>query len=80
MKTTIDISDELSRRAREFAARHNMTFRALVEQGLRQVLKSDEASSFQLRDASVEGQGLQDSFKDADWSRLREAAYKGHGG
>lgn len=80
MKTTIEISDELSRKAREFAARRNMTFRAVVEQGLRQVLAGDEVSSFELRDASVDGRGLQDQFRDADWSKMREAAYEGHGG
>jgi len=80
MKTTIEISDELSRKAREFAARHDMTFRALVEQGLRRVLDDDEVASFELRDASVDGRGLQGSFADGDWSKLREAAYEGRGG
>ena len=40
MKTTIDISDALLREARKVAARHAMTLRALVEQGLRKKVAS----------------------------------------
>ncbi len=38
MKTTIDINDELFRSARQRANETGTTFRALVEEGLRQVL------------------------------------------
>ncbi len=40
MKTTIDINDELFRSARQRANETGTTFRALVEEGLRQVLAS----------------------------------------
>jgi len=80
MKTTIEISDELSRQARAFAARHNTTLRAVVEQGLRLILREEGSGSFRLRDASVGGQGLQEPFRDAEWSKLREAAYEGRAG
>lgn len=40
MKTTIDINDELFRSARQLADETGTTFRALVEEGLRQVLSS----------------------------------------
>ena len=38
MKTTIDINDELFRSARQLADATGTTFRALVEEGLRQVV------------------------------------------
>ncbi len=40
MKTTIDINDELFRQVRRRADETGTTFRALVEEGLRQVLAS----------------------------------------
>ena len=40
MKTTIDINDELFRQVRQHADETGTTFRALVEEGLRQVLDS----------------------------------------
>lgn len=38
MKTTVDIADDLFARARQHADAHGTTLRALVEEGLRQVL------------------------------------------
>ncbi len=35
---------------------------------------------FVLRDASVAGRGLQRAYHDADWARIREAAYEDRGG
>ncbi len=42
MKTTIDIADPLLREARKLANREGTTLRALVEQGLRHVIRSYE--------------------------------------
>ena len=39
-----------------------------------------ERAQFQLQDASVGGRGLQPEFQNADWQRIREAAYEGRGG
>ncbi len=39
MKTTIDIADDLIKRARLIQQRENVTFRALVEEGLRSILE-----------------------------------------
>ena len=80
MKTTIDLSDELAREAKAFAARRNITLRAVIEQGIRHVLREDRtAGRFELRDASVRGKGLQAEYRGADWAEIREAAYKGRG-
>ena len=81
MKTTVDISDDLVRRAKAHAAREGTTLRSLVERGLREVLRADrKRHRFELRDARDGGHGLQADFQDADWQRIREAAYEGRGG
>lgn len=80
MKTTIDLPDELARKAKAFAARNKTTLRALIEQGIRQVLREERATGkFELRDASVGGKGVQKEYEGADWAKIREAAYKGRG-
>ena len=80
MKTTIEISDELAARAKAFAARERLTLRAVVERGIRLVLReANSPAAFRLRDASVGGNGLRAGFEDSDWARIREAAYKGRG-
>lgn len=81
MKTTVEISDELAREARELAARQNTTLRALIEAGLRIVLKERRRRArFALRDASFRGRGLHPEFRSEGFERLREAIYEGRGG
>lgn len=81
MKTTVELADDLAKRARAHAAKERTTLRALVERGLHHVLATDEqAGSFRLRDASVGGRGLSEAFQGASWNRVREAAYGGRGG
>jgi hypothetical protein len=80
MKTTVEISDGLATEAKRLAAREKTTLRALLEAGLRHVIEQHgRVATFRLRDASFEGQGLQPEFRDADWERLRDASYAGHG-
>lgn len=80
MKTTVEISDALAKEAKALARREKTTLRALIETGLRQLLRERRRTdAFQLRDASFEGRGLQPEFRDADWQRLRDAAYEERG-
>ncbi len=80
MKTTIDIADALLRDAKKAAARRETSLRALVEEGLREVLSRDTATQpGELRDASVGGGWLQPEFDGASWDRLADAAYEGRG-
>ncbi|GMV39301.1 MAG: hypothetical protein AMXMBFR64_10170 [Myxococcales bacterium] len=73
MKTTIDIADALFLEGKEVAARSGMTFRELVEQGLRLALQQRrQAEEFRLRDASVGGRGLKPG---QSWDLPRELAY-----
>ncbi len=81
MKTTVEISDPLAEEAKAVARREKTTLRALIEAGLHHVLRERRRrSSFQLRDASFPGQGLQPEFREGEWQRVREAAYEGRGG
>ena len=81
MKTTVEIPDSLAAEAKQVARREGTTLRALIEVGLRQVLRERRRRvHFRLRDAGFSGRGLQPAFRDADWQRIREAAYEGRGG
>ncbi|HUI94384.1 MAG TPA: type II toxin-antitoxin system VapB family antitoxin [Xanthobacteraceae bacterium] len=81
MKTTLDISDPLLREARKLAARERTTLRALVEQGLRQVVaEKRRRPAFRLRKASFKGRGLRPEASEVGWEKLRDMAYEGRGG
>ena len=82
MKTTVELADDLGREAKRYAARHGLTLRAVIEEGIRSTLRGETGAraSFVLRDASVDGSGLRAEFRDEAWSRLRDAAYEGRGG
>ncbi len=80
MKTTVEISDGLAAEVKAYMAREGVTFRSLVERGLIEALRAGHAPApFALRDASVGGRGLQAAFREAGWSRIRDAAYTGRG-
>lgn len=81
MKTTLDISDPLLRQARKVASREGTTLRALVEEGLRQVVADkSQPHQFKLRDASYGKGGIRPELKDANWDRILELTYEGRGG
>lgn len=80
MKTTIDITDHLLDDAKRLAASEGTTVRALVEEGLRDVVARRRARpAFHLRDASVAGRGLQPEVDAASWDELRALTYEGRG-
>jgi len=80
VKTTIEISNPLLREVRKLAAREGVTFRTLVERGLRRVVaETKPGAPFKLRRASFKGRGLQADLHDATWDRLRDLAYEGRG-
>jgi len=75
-KTTVELSDDLARRAKALAARRGTTLRALIEQGLRNALREERGSkAFKLRDASVGGKGLKEEFAKGGWPKIRDAIY-----
>jgi hypothetical protein len=76
MKTTIEITDPLFKAARQAARRDGTTLRALVEHGLRLALEERRRSPpIRLRDASVDGRGLQPGAETLSWDDLRRLAY-----
>jgi hypothetical protein len=80
MKTTVDLADGLVEEVKRYAAAHQMTFREVLEWSLRRILvELDGHEAFQLRDASVDGRGLQPEFRDGGWDRIRDTVYEGHG-
>ena len=81
MKLTVEISDGLAEEVKAYVAREGVTFRSMFERGLREVLRGGgEPEPFVLRNASVCGRGLQETFRDTGWAQVRDAAYGGRGG
>ena len=81
MKTTVEISDNLLEEAKRLAAREGTTVKALIEQGLRQIISAKKKPGvFRLRKATFKGQGLQSGVSTATWEQIRDMAYEGHGG
>ena len=84
MKTTIDLADELLSEARTLAHEQNKTLRALVEEGLRCVLRrhrSDRRQPFRLGDESVAGEGVREGVKEGRWfdDDVSPSIYDGRG-
>ena len=74
MKTTIEISDALLKAAKRRARSKGVTLRAVIEEGLRKVLKEEATTTrFQLRRASFKGEGR----VEADWDAIRDLIYSG---
>ncbi|PWU06109.1 MAG: DUF2191 domain-containing protein [Terriglobia bacterium] len=78
MKTTVEIPDSLFQEVRAFAESRGVSFRQLVEEGLRTVVREGQRARkpFRLRDGSYAGKGLQ---RDLSWNDIREAIYTGRG-
>ncbi|HSF85734.1 MAG TPA: DUF2191 domain-containing protein [Acidimicrobiia bacterium] len=79
MKTTIEISDDLLRRAKTTAAAEGTTLRALVESGPRNQIRSRQHDGYVLPDASFGGNGVQPGIDEGDWWTLRGLIYAGRG-
>lgn len=77
MKTTVEIADPLFNRAKALIAEEGLTFRDLVEEGLRSVVEARRkaaAEPFRLRDGSFKGgRGLQAGVR---WEDLAALAYE----
>jgi len=81
MKTTIEIADAVLTEAEEVGSREETTLRALVEEGLRQVVeKRKRTPEFRLRDVSFGGNGLRPEVDGQSWATIRAMAYEGRGG
>jgi hypothetical protein len=74
VKTTVEIPDVLFNETKKYASAHGLTFRGVVEAGLREVLQKDRGKKrFRLRDGSFKGKGL---VAGEDWETMRKAIYE----
>ena len=78
MKTTVEIADSLFAEAKAYTEAHGLSFRELLEEGLRSTLQRNRrtAKRFRLRNGSFQGQGLQG---DLPWPEIRRRIYEGRG-
>ena len=78
MKTTVEIADSLFQEAKACAESRGVSFRQIIEEGLRNVIREGRTSGkpFRLRDGSFGGEGLQPGVS---WPEIRRAIYEGRG-
>ncbi len=80
MKTTIDLPDELLEQVKRAARQEGVSLRRLFEEGLHRVLHArTTAARRQLNIPSYGGSGLTPEFEGADWNKIRDTIYSGHG-
>ncbi len=80
-KTTMEISAPLLARAKSLAKEEGVTLRALVEEGLLNVVESKtRKKKFRLRKATFRGQGLHKDVSHLSWDQIRSLTYEGRGG
>ena len=78
MKTTLEIQDELLVRAKRLAQETGQPLRAVVEEGLRQVLSGRASPSrYDLPDRSVGRAERDDPLEAYSWQDLRDIIYGG---
>ena len=76
MKTTLDIHDELLERAKRHARTTGRPLRAVVEEGLRQMLAAPSVRSrYRLPDLSIGNPGGADPLEAYSWQDLRAMTY-----
>ena len=67
MKTSLELSEGLFRRAKSLARKRGTTLRALIEDGLRRVLSEGEVQrNVNPKVLTFGGEGLADGFKEND--------------
>lgn len=79
MKTTIELPDDLLRRAKLQAATERTSLRSMVEQALEQLLeeRASRAGGYRLPDRSIDGDGVRSGA--GGWDEVRDLAYSGRG-
>ncbi len=79
-KTTIELSEGLLRDAKRVALADGTSVKALIEQGLRLVIRDRrQRGAFALRKASFQGDGLAAGQSLQDWASIRDQIYTERG-
>jgi hypothetical protein len=79
-KTTVELPDGLLRDAKKVALQEGTSVKALIEQGLRLVVRDRQRrGGFSLRRASFAGDGLRSGQSLRDWSAIRDEIYAERG-
>ena len=78
MKTTVEIPDSLFDEAKACAESRGVSFRQIVEEGLRAIIEQAQKprKRFQLRDGSFGGEGIE---RELPWPEVRHYIYEGRG-
>ena len=77
MKTTVDLPDSLFQEAKACAEARGLSFRQIIEEGLRAVIQGPgKPGRFRLRDGAY---GRTGSRSAQNWPAIRETIYKGRG-
>ncbi len=80
MKTTIDIADNIAIQSRRLSQRENVTFKALVEEGLLLVIEKHAARPKRtVKPVTFKGNGMTGEFQPGTWNHVRDTIYAGHG-
>ncbi len=79
MRTTIEVNDELFRKAKQLAAEEGITLREIVESGIRSEVARRHRDTYRLPDRSFGGQGVQAGIVEGDWGSIRDTIYAGRG-
>jgi len=76
MKTTLEINDELLTGAKQLAKRSGRPLRAVVEDGLRHVLRESNCrKGYMMPDCSVGDPSAEDPLEKLSWQDLRDEIY-----
>ncbi len=75
MKTTIDISDSLLKKAKAAAKQRNTTLKQVIEDSLRLSLGLDTTKTFKLKNCSYGKDAQASDFPSLDWEKIRGHVY-----
>lgn len=81
MKTTVQISDVLLADVHKIAAKRKTTFKALVDEGLRHIVESEqnEKTQLKLKDFSYGDPNAPWPLEGKSWEEIRTIIYEGRG-
>lgn len=75
MKTTVDISEKLLKKAKAAAKSKNTTLKQIIEDSLRLSLGLAQPRKFKLKEASFGDEAASKAFPTLEWEKIREVVY-----